>query len=486
MFTDKDNAGVLFREREPSAAVELRPANQSNQPSAAAPSNGASDVATEGIAGTAKSGSSRIAFVGLFIFTMMLYVRPNDLVPGAFETFQIVKIIAIFTILAYVGSQMSRGAGLTVWPIEMKMLVVILLLAIAFTPVAVSPQTSIDTLTDSFFKVVTIFVLMMNLIDTRARLRSFMKLLIFCGVFVAASAVLNYFRGATALNNSGELVRIAGYGTFFSNPNELAMAVNLIMPFAVVFALTSRGLKRILFFAVAALLAFAVVVSFSRGGFLGLVAISGVLMWKAGRGRRFVTVGAGVLIAAAFVVCMPSGYGDRIFTIVNTSQDQTNSAQERQELLARGIEVISHHPIIGVGVGNYGIYSIRKLVAHNSYIETAAELGLAGFVAYLILIFAPLRSLRRIERETYARRAAWSDTERETYFISVGLQAVIISYAVCSFFQSAQYTWYLYYLVAYTVSLRRIRVAEAASGAQTTNQVSTPPADGALWSARGA
>ena len=85
----------------------------------------------------------------------------------------------------------------------MKMLAVILLLAIGFTPVAVSPQTSFETLSDSFFKVVTIFVLMLNLIDTRARLRSFMKLLIFCGAFVAASAILNYFRGAMAVNQSG-------------------------------------------------------------------------------------------------------------------------------------------------------------------------------------------------------------------------------------------------------------------------------------------
>ena len=477
MFTKDDNAGVLFREREASAAVEPRPL----QP-AASPQPNKSDNAAQANEPAAKRGASRVAFAGLFLFTMMLYVRPNDLIPGAFETFQIVKIVAIFTVIAYVGSQVSRGKGLTVWPLEMKMLAVIVLLAIAFTPVAVSPQTSIETLTDSFFKVVTIFVLMMNLIDTRARLRSFMKLLIFCGVFVAASAVLNYFRGATALNNSGELVRIAGYGTFFSNRNELAIAVKLIMPFAVVYGLTSRGLKRIVFFAAAALLAFAVVVSFSRGGFLGLVAIGGVLMWKAGRGRRFVTVCAGVVIACAFVVAMPSGYGDRIFTILNTNQDKTNSAQERQELLERGLDVIAHHLIIGVGVGNYGIYSIRKLVAHNSYIETAAELGLAGFVAYLVLIFAPLRSLRRIERDTYARRAAWSDTDRETYFISVGLQAVIISYAVCSFFQSAQYTWYLYYLVAYTVSLRRIRAAEAASGAAATSQPTAPTADGALWS----
>ena len=149
--------------------------------------------------------------------------------------------------------------------------------------------------------------------------------------------------------------------------------------------------------------------------------------------------------------------------------------------------MIAHHPIIGVGAGNYGIYSLRNLVAHNSYIEVAAELGLAGFIAYLVLLLAPLRSLRRIERDTYARRAAWSDTERETYYISVGLQAVIISYAVCSFFQSAQYTWYLYYLVAYAAALRRIHADEAASGANVANVTKKSPAGNSpLWSsARG-
>jgi O-antigen ligase len=164
-----------------------------------------------------------------------------------------------------------------------------------------------------------------------------------------------------------------------------------------------------------------------------------------------------LLIGGAFFVSMPSGYGDRVFTILHTDQDQTNSAQERRELLERGLDVIVHHPIVGVGVGNYSCYSIRSLVAHNSYIEIAAELGLLGLAAYLVLIFAPLRSLRRIEKQTY--RTA----DREMYYVSIGLQAVITSYAVCSFFQSAQYTWYLYYLVAYAVSLRLIRAGEPVS-----------------------
>jgi|SRR5947209_5539507 len=130
MFPNKDKAGVLFQGREAGVAAEPRPAT-SDRPGAAMP---ASDAPAPASGPSAKAGSSRIAFGGLFLFTMMLYIRPNDLVPGAFETFQIVKLVAIFTIIVYIGSQMARGKTLTIWPLEIKMLVVHLLLAISFKP----------------------------------------------------------------------------------------------------------------------------------------------------------------------------------------------------------------------------------------------------------------------------------------------------------------------------------------------------------------
>src|SRR6185503_7316595 len=136
-------------------------------------------------------------------------------------------------------------------------------------------------------------------------------------------------------------------------------------------------------------------------------------------------------------------------------------------------------------------YSLKDKVAHNAYLEIAAELGVTGFIAYMVLIFAPLRTLKRIERETYdtcAGPRGWSERERETYFLSIGLQAVLVAYMVCSFFQSSQYFWYLYYIVAYTVSLKRIRSFEAiasSSKTKTANADANAPvlqtANGALW-----
>lgn len=474
---DKKKTGTLFASTVTSVALEPRPD--------IAPTDAPSSNAT---INSAQKGSSRLAFTCLYLFTLMLYVRPNDILP--IGTFPLVKIVAIVMLLAYVGSKMSLGEPMTIWPIEMKMLTLIVLLGIVLTPISVSPQLSIETLTDSFFKVISIFIVIINLIDARERLRSMMKLVVFCGVFVAFGTIKSYLAGEVVTDAARSLERTAGQG-FFANPNELAMALNLLLPFAIVLGLTNKGVKRLAYFGCAAVLAFAVVVSFSRGGFLGLVALGGVLMWKAGRDKRAMTVLSGLVLCCAFIVAMPSGYSDRIFTILHTQNDQTRSAQERQELIGRAVEVIMYHPVIGVGVGNFGIYSIKDKVAHNAYLEIAAELGVIGFIAYMVLIVAPLRTLRRIERETYETRAGpngWGERERETYFLSIGLQAVIVAYMVCSFFQSSQYFWYLYYIVAYTVSLKRIRSNEALTHSSETNAANDNAdatgfntAEGALW-----
>jgi fatty acid desaturase len=100
-----------------------------------------------------------------------------------------------------------------------------------------------------------------------------------------------------------------------------------------------------------------------------------------------------------------------------------------------------------------------------------------GLIAYLILIFAPLRSLHRIERQTRGRR---SKSEWEMYWLSVSIQAAFIAYIVCSLFASIQYLWYLYYTAAYAVALRHIHAAEEMEISSPDNQwPASPPESGA-------
>lgn len=434
-----------------------------------------------------RRGAHRLAFAGLFIFTLFLYMRPNDLFPEIFGTFPIVRIIAISTLVAYFISKVTNGERLMIWPIEMKMLAVITLLGIIFIPIAAAPQESIDLLLDTFLKVVAIFVLMINLINTSERLRLLWKMVVICGGILALIAINSYLAGDFAYKFQGEGFRIGGPKGFFRNPNDLAVVLVLLLPLAVAMALIQKGMARVVYFACAVLLTTGVVVTFSRGGFLGLVAVGAVLLWKVGRGNRFVTTLAFTIILGVFMSMVPGSYANRVVSIFDQSQDTTGSGQARRDLLERATAVASNHLVIGVGMGNFHIYSLREQVAHNSYLEISSELGVAGLIAYLILIFASLRSMRRVERESVDSRSAHPFVsvvrKNKTYHLAVALQAAIVGYMVCSFFGSIQYHWFLYFFAAFAIALRRIHDAEQAefeADDERQDETEEKPG-GALW-----
>jgi O-antigen ligase len=313
------------------------------------------------------------------------------------------------------------------------------------------------------------------------------KLVVICGAALGAGAIKSYMNGEFTTQG----LRIKGLvGGMFENPNDLATALNLLLPFAVLLTLTSKGIARLLYLGCAAVMAIGVLATFSRGGFLGLIASGGVLLWKLGRGRRLKAALAAALICGTLFAFTPGGpgvYWARIATIFNTEEDQTGSAQLRRQLMERAASIAINRPIFGVGMGNFHIYSISEKGAHNSYFEIAAELGVMGLVAYLIVIFAPLRSLRRIERQTKGMR---SKSELEMYWLSVSVQAALIAYIVCSFFASIQYLWYLYYTAAYAVALRQIHAAEETESSLSDDRAPAAthiaikrPARGRLWPA---
>jgi len=416
------------------------------------------------------SGSHKIAFVGLFLFTLLLYIRPNEMFPEVLGTFPISKIVAGIAVFAYVASKLGSREGLTIKPQELKLLAVIAALGVAFTPLAAAPMDSVDLLLDMFIKVIIIFVLMINVVTTRERLRSMVTLVVVCGTIFAFLAIKSYLAGDFTIVEKKDVgvvgLRITGaVGGFFGNPNDLATSLNMLLPLAIALALMSKGLKRVFYFACGAVLIGGVIVTFSRGGFLGLLTVGGVLLWKAGRHNRVTTVMAFVLLFGVFVLAMPGGYAGRITSMFNIGEDPTGSSQARRDLLDRAVNVAIHHPIVGIGMGNFHIYSIREQVAHNAYLEIAAELGVAGLIAYLMFILAPLRSLRKIERERAPQhpRRTLNDPgghNREIHYLSIALQGVLFAYIVCSFFGSIQYQWFLYYPVAYAIALRRIHAAE--------------------------
>src|SRR5215510_13352922 len=261
-FNDQTRPGALFKHR----ATRSRDAlGSQRRPGALFNRRAKSPNAVEqggeiGLPLASGAGDTRdkhwLAFAGVYLFTLMLYARPNDLFP-ALGAFPLVKIVSISVLLIYIGSKITAGERLSVWTLEMTMLVVIAALGLLLMPIAASPKNSVDVLTDTYLKTVIIFILMVNLIDTRGRILSLWKLVVVCGVALGAGAIKSYMKGE--FTDKG--LRIEGLvGGMFENPNDLATALDLLLPFAVALTLASKGLARLFYLVCAAILAVGVMV----------------------------------------------------------------------------------------------------------------------------------------------------------------------------------------------------------------------------------
>jgi putative inorganic carbon (HCO3(-)) transporter len=398
---------------------------------------------TSSFSGILKRGHA-LSFFGLFLFTTMLYVRPYETFPSLAWTKGITFWIALATIVAYVPTQLGVDGSLTIRPREVNLILLFFVCVMLSIPLASEVQTSWNSATD-YIKVVLMFVVLVNVVRTELRLKLLilLVLLVTCGMSIAA---INDYRLGNLASN-GE--RIKGIiGGMFDNPNDLALHLVTIVPIAISLVLASRaGLKKLLYLASAFVLVAGVVVTFSRGGFLGLVCMGGTLFWRIARRNKWMILLA-PLILVAFVVLAPGGYGKRLAT---TSD---GSAVERTDDLKRSIFIAVRHPLFGVGMGNYVLYSNKEHASHNAYTQVASELGLTAFVIYVLFQIAAIKDLRRITRETAAK-----GPNSRYHYLAIGLEASLVGYMVSSFFASVAFLWYVYYLVGYAVCLRRLHAA---------------------------
>jgi hypothetical protein len=386
---------------------------------------------------------------------------------------------AVATLALYFPAQIILEGNLTNWTREIKLVLLLVAAALISMPLAQSPADAWAEFNSAFIKAVLMFIVIVNVVRTERRLWLMMWLALAVGCFLSARAIMDFHAGRLLIVGT----RVAGAisGGMFGNPNDMALHLVTMLPVAIALFFTRRNpLSKLAYAACAALLVGGVVVSFSRGGFLGLLAAGAVLAWKLGQ-RHKLAIAVCVMFAAVGVLALaPGDYASRLGTIANTSADKTGSASARRDLLLRSILVTARHPLLGVGIGNFRFVSIHDAPSHNAYTQVASEMGLYAMAIYIWFIVVPLRALRRVERETYdARRGS------RYYYLAVGLQAAIVGYMVSSFFGSVAYQFYIYYLVGYAVALRRLYEAERAAqtlrdGATTIDQLTDDPlTDGA-------
>ena len=408
---------------------------------------------------TARRGH-KITFFCLFIFSIVLYFRPYELI-SVLASFKTMAFwVGIVTLGVFAVSQLGLEGNLTTRPREVNMILLVGLAALLSIPMAIDPSEAWKEFSDLLIKTMLIFIVFVNVVRTESRLRVLWLLVLVVSVYLSVNVIADYQAGVFKIGAAETNTQRVGGAIkgLFDNSNDLALHLVSIIPIAFVLAFEKKGLiRKAIYLPVTLVMVAAVIITFSRGGFLGLIAMTLVLVRKLSRHNRSVAMATLVLGVVFFLAVAPATYSGRLSTIFDSAADITGSSSQRTQVLKRSILVALRYPLFGVGIGNFHHKSLQELGTHNAYTQVAAETGIGAMIAYIIFLVHPLRKLSMIERELFERNEI-----SRFYYLSIGLQASLIGYMVASFFAAVAYQWYVYYLVGYAIAVRRIYYLEQA------------------------
>jgi putative inorganic carbon (HCO3(-)) transporter len=383
-----------------------------------------------------------LSFAGLFIFTAIVFFRPYEFSTSLLWLSKSALVSAIFTILVFIPTQLGLENRITVRPREVNLALILLLLGLLSVPLATDKSLAWFCFVE-YFKVVAMFIVMVNVMRTRRRIIAILMLILCATCVLSLGAIKDYLSINTLLPNQ----RIEGViGGLFANPNDLALHFVTFFPIVLTLGLAALNpIKKLMYFLVAVLILAGTVVTFSRGGLLGLVFVVGALVWRLAYKNKALVGLIAVGLLAAFLIITPSAYRSRVS---NTSDA---SAEARLGELKRSILITVTHPLLGVGMNNFIVYSNTEHATHNAYTQVSSEIGIPALLAYILFLWT---GLKRIGRLPHPRKLPKKDNFLP--YLAVGLQASLVGYMVSSFFASVAYLWYLYYLMAYIICVTRL------------------------------
>jgi len=402
---------------------------------------------TPAIATPTVPGGHALTFAALFVFTIILYARPSEFYPSPF-TNSIALVVGIVTLAFFVPTQLSLEGNLTAPLREVHLALLFCLAGLLSVPLAINRLTAWEEFSSTFIRCIVMFIVMVNVIRTETRLKALLLLALATGIWLSLGAI-NDFREGLAIVE-GYRARGRGSG-IFGNPNDMALYLVSMVPIALALAFNARTtFRKLVFVACAILTVVAIGLSYSRGGFLGLTVALGFFAVRIAPRRKLQLLIACSALLVILLAVFPS-YAVRLASIVIPSLDPVGSSGLRQGELLRSLYIALRHPILGIGMGNYRTeMSYIGAPTHNSYTQVASEMGMAALVLYTMFMVTPFKKLGQIASETS------NSTNSNFHYLAIGLQAALLGYMVSSFFANDAYQWYVYYLAAYAICLRRI------------------------------
>ncbi len=272
-----------------------------------------------------------------------------------------------------------------------------------------------------------------------------------------------------------------GIGGFLGDENDFCLALNMVITFPFFFAVSSSGKKRIYYVALTCLFLFVIMLTGSRGGFVGLCT---AFMYCWFRSKQKILVTFIILVLSIFAYfAAPKTYSDRISSITEQGAS-AGSGETRLYTWNIGWHMFLDNPIMGVGQGNFPWAfkkyefqvtgsdepfhgrSVAGRMAHSVYFTVLPELGLMGTIPFLLIILYTFKDLKQIKKIVLKNKNTKMKFQTQwLYNIALALEGSLITYLVSSVFISTLYYPNLWFLIAFIISYKNIIVSNEGNAA---------------------
>jgi O-antigen ligase len=313
-----------------------------------------------------------------------------------------------------------------------------------------------------FSKTCIYYLVLVTVLNTPARLRTFLWILLTVIMLVTAIGVMDYY----------EVVRIPGIRQFrqmeinpetgervtqlrlrsvnaFHDPSELGLLLTTGL-WITLYGVTIRGawVFRLIAIGVLAFFAWAFTLAGARGAFTALIAgWVAFLLTRFSRNRKVAITLAAVVVSAFFVL-----FAGRA-THIDLAQESDRGA--RIDLWSRGIPHFRESPLFGIGADRY--FDVIGHQAHNAFWEAYVDMGLFGGTIFLGIFYFAFWGLIRLG----SSNDPMQDSELER--LRPYLLAILASHLIGLFTQPLTYKVTIYTVYGLVAAYFRLSSAHLSS-----------------------
>lgn len=398
--------------------------------------------------------STRAWFFFTLVYLVIDYARPQDIItPLGFLKPGMLIILILSAFLLTKGKLRDAQSNQT------KMIWLFIFLLALYIPFAVNNFFAFMT-TENMFLFMPFILSTIICVNSVARLKKIIFVLICIMIYVSIYS----------LAHGG-----VGSGNYFMDENDVSLYINMWLPFSFFLLFVAKDkLSKLICLTGLITGISAVITSFSRGGFVGLVAVS-VVCWLSSS-RKVLSLGI-IGISAILIMAFAS---DAYWKRIATSEDvEHGTTIERIESWKSGWNMFVDNPL-GVGGNNYPVrfseyqteYFQKGMwgrVAHSLWFTLLPELGIPGIIIYFLIFKYNLSHILFLKRLK-------GDTPEERYMraLSGAFIASMAGYFASGTFLSVLYYPHYWYVTAILVSAVNIATTMSRSS-QTADNVACSP-----------